>query len=282
MGSRVETWAAAWVVGLTGFAMIVRFPLERQNIDKPTLLAHIALALPAGWVLADVLAHGRAAAARRVRWLLVAIIVPMNLLVPAAYLLERDPRTYRPHEKEAFAFIDRTAPADCIVFDSQDRDRPGVEIARRIYWSHEQFMSTHEYPKREVDARRAVRDDLYSEDGPGEASIARLKAFGAPVRVIVRAGAAVPGGATRRGGGRWQDRSRTAIAIRWRGHRRSSGSSTGTTSGSTHCVEAPREWASARLYRGVRPGARSRPARRRRFPEDAPDTSGGVAPRPRS
>lgn len=192
-GSRLETWAAAWAVVMTGFAFFVRFPLERENIDKPTLLTHIALAMPAGWVLWQAMKSGSARRGALVRWLVVLIVVPMNLVVLGAYVMERDPRTYRPHEKEAFEYVRRNAPVDALVIDSQDRDRPGVEITRRMFWSHEQFMATHEYPKKEVDARRAVRDDLYSGGGPGEESLARLRATGVPVYVIVRAGAAAPG-----------------------------------------------------------------------------------------
>jgi hypothetical protein len=190
---RADAWAALWVVSTLLFAVFVKFPLERENIDKPTLLTHIPLALVAGWTLAGLMESSRPGRRRLAVALLLLMLVPLNVLGLSGYLLDPDPRTYRAREKEAFAFIDETAPADAVVFDSQDRDRPGVEIQRRQYWGHEQFASTHEYPKVEMDARRAIRDAIYSPAGPDPETLATLRQLGAPIYVIVRAGAAVPG-----------------------------------------------------------------------------------------
>ena len=186
-------WLAGYAILMVGFAMIVRFPLEAENIDKPTLLTHLPLALIVGLALGGAWEAAHGLNRGRIRFYLLLLLVPSNLLILPAYLAERDPRTYRPHEKEAFAWIDAHAPADAIVFDSQDRDRPGVEIQRRMYWGHEQYAATHEYPKAEMDRRRALRDALYTPGGPGAAAVAALDSIPAPVFVIVRAGAAVPG-----------------------------------------------------------------------------------------
>jgi hypothetical protein len=190
---RAEAWAAVWAASAVLLALFVKFPLERENIDKPTILTHIPLAFVAGWTLAGLMESRHPGRRRLAVALLVVMLVPLNLIGLSGYLFEPDPRTYRAHEKEAFAFVKTTAPADAIVFDSQDRDRPAVEIPRRQYWSHEQFASTHEYPKAEMNARRAVRDAIYSPAGPDPATLATLRAVGEPVYVIVRAGAAVPG-----------------------------------------------------------------------------------------
>jgi hypothetical protein len=188
--SRDDAWALLWSAVLIGFSLFVRFPLEAENIDKPTLLVHLPLALLGGWGLARWLESRRRRAAVV---FLVLSTVPLNLVVLSGYALEKDPRTYRPHEKEAFRFIDREAPPLAVVFDSQDRDRPGVEIQRRQWWSHEHFAATHEYPPAEMNARRALRDALYRATGPTPEETRQQRAIGAPVYVIVRAGAAVPG-----------------------------------------------------------------------------------------
>lgn len=186
-------WLAGWALFLVGFALVVRFPLEAENIDKPTLLTHLPLALITGLALGAAWEAAHGLGRGRIRLYLALLLVPSNLLILPAYLAERDPRTYRAHEKDAFAWIDEHAPVDAIVFDSQDRDRPGVEIQRRMYWSHEQYATTHEYPKVEMDRRRALRDALYRPAGPDSAAVAGLHAIPAAVYVIVRAGAAVPG-----------------------------------------------------------------------------------------
>jgi hypothetical protein len=189
-----EVWLGLWGLLLVGFALFVRFPLERENIDKPSILAHLGLAVVAGGVLGRFWDRGSTATRRRLVLYLVALTVPTTLLLTATYIGERDPRTYLPHEKEAFLWIDEHAPKEAIVFDSQDRDRPGVEIPRRMYWGHEQFAATHEYPKVEINRRRALRDALFGPIGPLPSQVAELRAIGAPVYVIVRAGAAVTGG----------------------------------------------------------------------------------------
>jgi hypothetical protein len=159
--TRGEAFALGWAALMVAFAVFVRFPLEHRNIDKPLLIFHLPLALWGGWALGRALeASGRPR--RRARWYLGLLLVPANLIIFPAYFLEQDPRTYRPHEKEAFAAIDSMAPEDAIVFDSQDRDRPGVEIQRRQYWGYEQIATDHEYPRDEMDARRSVRDALYT------------------------------------------------------------------------------------------------------------------------
>lgn len=187
-------WLAGYALLMIGFAMIVRFPLEAENIDKPTLLTHWPLALIAGVACGAAWDAAHGLRRRPVRIYLWLLLVPANVLLLAAYALEPDPRTYRAHEREAQRFVDANAPWDAVVFDSQDRDRPGVEIQRRMYWSHEQYATTHEYPKAEMDARRSVRDALYATGGPDSAGVARLQEFGAPAWIMVRAGAAVPGG----------------------------------------------------------------------------------------
>lgn len=186
-------WLAGYALFMVGFALIVRFPLEAENIDKPTLLTHLPLALIVGLALGNAWEAAHGLKRGRIRIYLLLLLLPSNLLFLPAYLAERDPRTYRPHEKQAFAWIAENTPADAIVFDSQDRDRPGVEIQRRMYWSHEQYAATHEYPKAEMDRRRGLRDALYGVAGPDSTAVAHLRALLAPVYVIVRAGAAVPG-----------------------------------------------------------------------------------------
>lgn len=187
-------WLAGYALLMVGFALVVRFPLEAKTIDNPTLLTHWPLALIAGLACGTAWEAAHGLRRRRVRLYLLLLLVPANALLIAAYALEPDPRTYRAHEKAALRFIDAKAPWNALVFDSQDSDRPGVEIQRRMYWSHEQYATTHEYPQTEMDARRALRDAIYAVGGPDSATVARLESLPAPVWIVVRAGAAMPGG----------------------------------------------------------------------------------------
>jgi hypothetical protein len=188
-----ETWLALWAILLAGFALFVKFPLERANIDKPTLLVHLAAALTAGGALGAWWDRGSPKTRRRIVTYLALLVLPTHLILLGTYALEADPRTYHAHEKDAHAWLRAHAPATAIVFDSLDRDRPGVEIPRRMFWSHDQFAVTHQYPVPEMDRRRTIRDGLYADGDRRRDAVAALRPLPEDVFVLVRAREALPG-----------------------------------------------------------------------------------------
>ncbi len=173
---------AAWAVGVAVVALTV--DLATNNETKFAFLLYLPLAALA----AGALERGwDAARARRLAVALVAsAIVPLHAIYFAQAI--RDPSTFdvSDSERAVYGWIAKSAPRDAVVVEDADNVRVPVLASRDLYFGTEGYARNWGYPHDEMLERRRVRDAVFSQRGPADLDLLRLRALERPVYIVYR------------------------------------------------------------------------------------------------
>jgi len=158
-----------------------------NTFDKTPYFAFLLLTPPAGWGIRALYKKGRT----RFRRVLIATAclaatVPSSAFMYAAYLSESGRPPTPAEDKSLYAWVDEHTPRDAVFVENMDRVGMAVLGPRRLLWGRESYADQWGYEKDEMEARRRIRDALFSEKGLSQEDAERLKEYGRHVYVIVR------------------------------------------------------------------------------------------------
>ncbi len=159
--------AAGYAVG----AVLTRLPPPNTK-DKMPFVFYLLLAGAAGWMVARLLRWFRARGRGKTGWaLLLALLLPVNLLYLAVYLFEPASPGPSPAAHALYDWLAAGTPADAVILDSPERDDVLVRVPRRQFWGREPYALQWEYDPAVMNARRVVRDVLEGAPGPQRTAI---------------------------------------------------------------------------------------------------------------
>jgi hypothetical protein len=118
--------------------------------------------------------------------LVVSAGIPLHALYFSHAVRESSVFEVSHAERAAYGWIRGHTPRDAVVVDNYDDVRVPVLASRDVYWGSEGYARNWGYPHDEMVARRRTRDAVFSDDGPSDAELARLRQAGRPVFVVYR------------------------------------------------------------------------------------------------
>ena len=175
---------AALTVFLIG--LVIAFP-GANLYSKPPFFVLFPLAIIGGWSLVDI-AERKRRKGLTLALLMLALLGPINIIQYAAYYATPRPRVLSADEREVAAWVQENTPRDAVFFDSADRVFLLVSGPRRYYWGRQSYADLWGYDREEMNGRRAVRDQLYSQDPLDAAALDRLASIEEAVFVVGRPG----------------------------------------------------------------------------------------------
>ena len=89
-------------------------------------------------------------------------------------------------ERAVYSWMKKSAPHDAVVLEENDIVRVPVLASRDLYWGTEVYARNWGYPQEEMIARKRLRNAMFSQAGPGEVDLIRLRALERPVLVVYR------------------------------------------------------------------------------------------------
>jgi hypothetical protein len=100
----------------------------------------------------------------------------------------RDPSVLAVGEQEraVYHWIAKSTPPDAVFIEENDLVRVPVLASRDLYWGNEGYARNWGYPRAEMQARRRLRDAVFSPEGPSEVDVMQLRTLGRRVFVIYR------------------------------------------------------------------------------------------------
>lgn len=126
----------------------------------------------------------------RKRALAIAVVVSATLPLHALYFHHavRDASTFdvSDSERAVYDWIAKRAPADAVIIEDHDNVRIPVLASRDVFFGTEGYARNWGYPMEEMIARKRIRDAVFSEAGPSEVDMLRLRALDRPVLVVYR------------------------------------------------------------------------------------------------
>jgi hypothetical protein len=173
---------AAWGLLVLVFALAV--DLTTNNETKFAYLALLPLAVFA------VGGFERAWDSRRARRAALLAVASASLPLHVLYFHHavRDASVFAVSEQEraVYNWIGKSTPRNAVFIEENDLVRVPVLASRDLYWGNEVYARNWGYPRAEMEARRRLRDAVFSKEGPGEVDIMQLRALGRRVFVIYR------------------------------------------------------------------------------------------------
>ncbi|MCI0452059.1 MAG: hypothetical protein L0Z51_06650, partial [Candidatus Latescibacteria bacterium] len=168
------------LVGAVGLT----FDLATNNETKFAFLLYLPLAALAVGAL------DRWWDSRRSFALAIVLVASATIPLHAVYFAHafRDATTFdvSDPERAVYAWIEKSAGRDAVVVEKSDVVRVPVLASRDLYWGTEGYARNWGYPQDELLVRKRVRDAVFSEAGPGEPDLMRLRALQRPVLVVYR------------------------------------------------------------------------------------------------
>lgn len=184
-------WMAAWMLGMTVFAIVVHLP--EHNEFKFVWMVFAPLAVFAGGSVGERLTAVR----RRLGPVFTGVLVFLLFALPSLMLLrgflldrsgETAPETARaPGDAACYAWVRSSTPRDAVFLDHRSRDVLLVEGRRRLLVGTPFGPERAAFPADQLVRRRAIMADLYGPCTDLAASAAGLDSIGAPVYVLYRA-----------------------------------------------------------------------------------------------
>jgi hypothetical protein len=173
--------AGALIVGLV---LILPGP---NTYDKTPYFVFLPLAPVAGWGI-QALFRGRTTPLGRSLTAIacVAAIMPSTAFVYAAYLSDPGRPPTSPEDEKLYAWVRENTPRDAVFLDNHDRVGMPVLGPRRLLWGRESYADQWGYNVQEMEARKGLRDRVYSEKKISRADCEQLSEYGEHVYVIVR------------------------------------------------------------------------------------------------
>jgi hypothetical protein len=124
---------------------------------------------------------------RRVAWAAVATAsLPLHMLYFHHAFRDSSRLVITDQERAVYQWIRRSTPRDAVFIEEDDVTRVPVLADRDLYWGTDTYARQFGYPPAEMDARRALRDRIFSSDGPGADDVLQLRVLGRRVFVIYR------------------------------------------------------------------------------------------------
>lgn len=172
----------AWFILMLVIALTVDLPVNNE-----TKFAYFA------WLPLCALATGafeRAWDWRSRRYAAVVLVLSAALPLHALYFHHavRDHSTIAISDQEhaVYEWIQKSTPKDAVFIEENENVRLPVLGDRDAYFGTEAYARNWGYALAEINARRDVRDHVFSADGPGADDVMRLRALGRRVFVIYR------------------------------------------------------------------------------------------------
>lgn len=155
---------------------------------KIPMFIFLMLAIIGSWTFAERFDR-RYASAKYRRSILItafALLMPVNVLSVLAFY--NSPRVDLLSEEEAAvaSWAQTETDRDALFFDTRERVFMLVAGPRQYYWGRATYAREFGYPKDIMDARRQVRDNLYSDTPLELATLRALGGLAQDVYVIVR------------------------------------------------------------------------------------------------
>ncbi len=118
--------------------------------------------------------------------LVASAVIPLNVVYFAHAF--RDASTFEVSESEraVYDWIEKRTPTDAVFVEASDGVRIPVLASRDTYWGTESYARNWGYSQSEMIERRRVRDAVYSQAGPSEVDLLRLRALARPIFVVYR------------------------------------------------------------------------------------------------
>lgn len=172
----------AWFILMLVVALTVDLPVNNE-----TKFAYFA------WLPLCALATGafeRAWDQRSRRYAAVALVLSAALPLHALYfhhaVRDRSTITVSDEEHAVYQWIQKSTPKDAVFIEESEIVRMPVLGDRDVYFGTEAYARNWGYPPAEINARRDVRDHMFSPDGPGAGDVMQLRALGRRVFVVYR------------------------------------------------------------------------------------------------
>ena len=89
-------------------------------------------------------------------------------------------------ERALYKWMEKSTPPNAVVLEDDDNVRVPVLASRDVYWGTESYARNWAYPHDEMLERKRVRDAVFSQRGPTDVDLLRLRALERPVYVIYR------------------------------------------------------------------------------------------------
>ncbi len=159
-----------------------------NTYDKLPFFVHYPLAIIASWVFADRYCrrHASSRHRRRVVAAVLLLLLPVNTFAWLAYrnTPTGDPLTAQ--DKELTEWVQKETPRDAIFFENNDRVLLLLTGPRRYYWGRIIYADNWGSPREEMEHRRHVRDNIYSEDALNTPTLTTLGSMASEVYVVIR------------------------------------------------------------------------------------------------
>lgn len=174
---------AVWAAVVTGMALVIDLPTTNET--KFAFPLHLALAALAAGTLERWLSAGK-----RGRYVAIAFVllctVPVNLIYFGCAFADRTQFKVTPSEQSFYQWIQKSTAEDALFLEAGDITRIPVLAARDLYWGTEVYARNWNYPDREMDPRRALRDAVFAGNGPDESLLAHAALLDRPMYVVLR------------------------------------------------------------------------------------------------
>ncbi len=176
---------AVWAAVVTVMALVIDLPTTNET--KFAFPLHIALAALAAGTLDRWLSTG---AGKRGRYAAIVFVllctVPVNLIYFGCAFADRTQFKVSPSEQAFYQWIEKSTDEDALFLEADDITRIPVLAARDLYWGTEVYARNWNYPDREMDPRRALRDAVFAGDGPDDSLLAHAALLDRPMYVVLR------------------------------------------------------------------------------------------------
>lgn len=170
-----------------------------NTYDKLPFFVFYPLAIMGSWTFAERFArpHATCRFRRRVAFVALILLLPVNVLMTAAYYRTSPKREITAEESRVAAWVSSETPREALFLDSGDRVFLLVAGPRRYYWGRESYAEQWGYPREEMATRRRVRDNLFSSHPITNTSLQAIGRLENELYVVARDDEPATGGSGR-------------------------------------------------------------------------------------